>query len=78
MIIAMTMESVRFTLLWTWITVKFRHFESDNYVRFTLLESEKHIRPAPERLNLAITPDPRLDFATIPDKLKCKIQNVWI
>jgi len=74
----MTMESVRFTLLWTLITVKFRHFGSDNHTRFTLLEYEKHIRPAPERLNLATTPNPCLDFATIPDKLKCKIQNVWI
>jgi hypothetical protein len=78
MIIAMTMESVRFTLLWTLITVKFRYFESDNHAKFTLLESEKHIKPASERLNPATTPEPRLDFATIPDKLKCKIQNVWI
>lgn len=74
----MTIGSVTFTLLWTWITVKSRHFGSDNHARFTLLESEKHIKPAPERLNPATTPEPRLDFATIPDKLKCKIQNVWI
>jgi hypothetical protein len=78
MIIAMIIRSVRFTLLWTWITVKSRYFGSDNHARFTLFESEKHIRPAPERLNLATTPEPRLDFGTIPDKLKCKIQNVWI
>jgi len=74
----MTIGSVRFMLLWTWVTVKSRYFGSDNHTRFTLLESEKYIKPVLERLNLATTPDPCLNFATIPDKLKCKIQNVWI